>query len=157
MTGTPRFTEEEIHLENLRVNCIIGIHPHERTTEQPLIITLRFPADFGPAAASESVADTVDYGEVGRAVRSFVVAGRFQLLETLARRLAVHLCETFALSWVRLRVRKPNAVSDSDGASVSLYCAGAEGQTDSGGVGGPHGGSGAATQAGGRASQGSRR
>ena len=122
MNETHQYTEEEIHLENVRVECIIGIHPHERVNVQPLFITLRFPADFGPAAASESVTDTVDYGEVGRAVRRFVVEGRFQLLETLARRLGAHLCETFALPWVSLTVRKPNAVADSDGACVSLRC-----------------------------------
>ena len=122
MNATHRHTEEEIHLENLRVECIIGIHPHEREHEQPLFITLRFPSDFSRAAASESVADTVDYGEVARAVRTFVIAGRFQLLETLARRLASHLCERFGLTWVRLTVRKPNAVADSGGAVVSLRC-----------------------------------
>ena len=115
-----QYSDEEILLENLRVDCIIGIHPHERINEQPLVISLRFPWDFAAAAASESVADTVDYGQVARAVRSFVVQGRFELLETLARRLAEHVLQSFGVAWVRLQVRKPGAVPDSDGAAVAL-------------------------------------
>ena len=116
------YSEEEIQLEDLRVDCIIGVHPYERETEQPLVISVGFGWDFGPAAASEALERTVDYGQVGRSVRAFVVEGRFHLLETLARRLGAHLLEQFPMPWVRLKIRKPKAVADSDGACVSLLC-----------------------------------
>jgi dihydroneopterin aldolase len=122
------FRDETIHLDNLRVDCIVGVKPDERQSEQPLLISLAFAADFGPAAERDDLARTVDYSEVARETRSFVRAGRFLLLETLARRLALHLCERFSLRRITLSVRKPQAVPDSDGPAVSLTVVREEGR-----------------------------
>lgn len=118
-----RFEDETLHIDNLRVDCIIGVRPHEREREQPLLLSIAFPGDFGAAAESEALERTVDYGEVARSARRFVQAGRFQLLETLARRLGVHLCEQFGLPSVRLHIRKPEAIADCEGPAVSLTVA----------------------------------
>ncbi len=115
-----RYEEETVRIENLEVRCIIGVRPHERETEQPLVISLAFPRDFAAAAASESLEDTVDYSAMARAAGAFVREGRFRLLETLARRLGAHLCERFGLDVLHLRVRKPQAITDAEGAAVSL-------------------------------------
>jgi 7,8-dihydroneopterin aldolase/epimerase/oxygenase len=115
-----RFEDETIYIENLRVQCIVGVRPFERQHEQPLLLSIAFPADFAAASASGALADTVDYSAVAGAAKDFVREGRFELLETLARELGRHLCERFALASMRLRVRKPLAISDSDGPAVSL-------------------------------------
>lgn len=115
-----RFEDETIYIDGLHVECIVGVRPHEREHEQPLVLDIAFPADFGPAADSGDLERTVDYSALAKDVRTFLRDGRYELLETLARRLGVHLCETFGLERVFLRVRKPRAVSDSDGPAVSL-------------------------------------
>jgi len=115
-----RFDDETIHIENLRVECIVGIHPHEREQPQPLLIALSVPWDFAPAAASEDVAHTLDYSALAEAAARFVVAGRFRLLETLARELARHLAERFGLGALHVHVRKPQAVASSTGSEASL-------------------------------------
>ena len=131
-----RFEEETIHIENLKVDCIVGVHPEEREREQPLVISLSFPANFEAAAGSESLAQTVDYSAVARDARQFVTEGRFQLLETLARELGTHLCQRFGLASMRLSVKKPRAIAGSDGAAVSLTVA----AESIAGAGGKHGG-----------------
>lgn len=118
-----RFEAETIHIENLKVQCIIGVRPTEREREQPLVMSIAFPQDFGDAAEGDTLERTVNYSEVAQAARDFVREGRFGLLETLARRLGVHLCERFALARVALHVRKPQAIADSDGPAVSLTVA----------------------------------
>ena len=115
-----RFAQETIHIDNLHVECIIGIHPHERERPQPLLVSVAIPTEFTRAAAAERIEATLNYSAVADAIREFVIAGRFQLLETLARGLARQLCERFGLAGLHLRVRKPQAVSGSDGAAVSL-------------------------------------
>ena len=114
------FSEETIHIENLRVECIIGIHPHEREHTQPLLISLSIPWSFAQASASEEIAATVNYSAVAKETTRFVQEGKFQLLETLARRLAQHLGSTFGLGELHLYIQKPEAVAASDGAAVSL-------------------------------------
>ena len=62
----------------------------------------------------------VDYSAMAQAIREFVQAGQFQLLETLARRLADHVGQRFGLERLHLHIRKPEAIEDSGGAAVSL-------------------------------------
>ncbi|MDH5750977.1 MAG: dihydroneopterin aldolase [Deltaproteobacteria bacterium] len=114
------FSKEEVRINDLRVDCIIGIDQEEREQIQPLFITITFPVDFGPSAQSAQIEDTVDYSDVAAEARRFVVEGQFRLLEELARALARHLCERFPLSAVSLNVLKPESISGSGGASVSL-------------------------------------
>ncbi|MBI4081695.1 MAG: dihydroneopterin aldolase [Candidatus Lambdaproteobacteria bacterium] len=115
-----RFEAETIHLHDLRVECIIGVNPAERETPQPLLISLSFPRDFAQAARRDALEHTIDYAEVARAAREFAGAGRYLLLETLARRLGEHLCTRFALDALSLHIRKPAAVAGSAGPAVSL-------------------------------------
>ena len=115
-----RFTEETVRIHNLRFPCIIGVNPEERTTEQPLVVTVAFRGDFAHAAETEDLKHTINYSEVAQEIREFSRAGRFRLLETLARRLAAHLSDKFRLTELTLQIRKPLAVADSDGPEVSL-------------------------------------
>lgn len=116
----PRFEDETIHIKNLRVECIVGVHSHEREQAQPLIVDVALAVDFAAASQSEALENTVDYSEVAREIENFVQVGRYQLLETLTRELAAHLGERFGLNRVALRVAKPQAVPGSDGAALSL-------------------------------------
>ncbi|HCP46975.1 MAG TPA: dihydroneopterin aldolase, partial [Deltaproteobacteria bacterium] len=38
-----------IGLRRLRIDCIVGIHPHEREAVQPLFVDVELDRDFGPA------------------------------------------------------------------------------------------------------------
>jgi dihydroneopterin aldolase len=115
-----RFSDETIHITNLRVNCVIGVNPHERIEEQPLIFNISFPADFGGAAQDDDLSWTVNYAEVAQEVRNFTREGKFHLLETLARQLATHICDRFSVTELKLHIRKPAVIADSDGPAVSL-------------------------------------
>lgn len=114
------YSNETIYIDDLRVQCIIGVRPHEREQPQPLVISASFPWDFGRPGESERLEDTVDYSTMAQAIREFAQAGQFQLLETLARRLADHVGRRFGLARLHLHIRKPEAIEDSDGAAVSL-------------------------------------
>ena len=115
-----RISAETIHVENLRVQGVIGVRAEERLRPQPLSVDLALEQDFARAAESDDIGHTVDYSELCAAIRAFVAAHRFHLLETLIRRLAEHLSERFAFSRLSLHIRKPGAIADADAAAVSL-------------------------------------
>jgi dihydroneopterin aldolase len=96
------------------------VRPEERVREQNLVLDLSFPADFAAAADSEELARTVDYSALTREAGEFLRREQFRLLETLARGLGRHLCETFGLERLSLTVRKPEAIADAAGPAVSL-------------------------------------
>ncbi len=64
-----------------------GVLPEERERSQPFQVDLELEVDVTKAAASDDLADTVDYGAVAEAVSRVVVEERFALLEALAARI----------------------------------------------------------------------
>ena len=119
----PEFSEETTHIVDLEVRCTIGIHPQERSAKQPLIVNASYGQNFAAAAEGDRIGDTVDYSRFGAVIREFVENSRFQLLETLIRRLATHLAGEFPVRRLTLHIRKPQAIPGSAGAAVSLTLA----------------------------------
>ena len=104
MTGTAG-------LKDLRVDCIVGIYPHERVHTQTVLVDVELDYDFAPAVESDAIADAVDYDVVASSVTELLQAGRFQLIETMAERTAALLLSRVpVVTAVRVEVRKPAAV-----------------------------------------------
>lgn len=99
-----------IFLHDLRVETVIGIWGWERKIRQTVAIDLDMSADIRKAAASDSVEDTLNYKLVAKRVQQFVADSSFQLVETLAERIAEIVLGEFDVAWVRVRVNKPGAI-----------------------------------------------
>ena len=66
------------------------------------------------------MADTIDYKKVAKRIVAFTSASSFQLVETLAHRLALLLLEEFGLAWIRLTIDKPGAIRGSKDVGVTV-------------------------------------
>lgn len=104
-------TLDAILLEGLRVECIIGDLPHERTFPQELFLDLELGCDLRPAARSDALADTVNYVAVAEAVRTALTEGRCQMVERAAQLAAdAALATDPRIVSVRVTLRKPHAL-----------------------------------------------
>ena len=111
---------DRIFLRDLRVETIIGVFEWERDTRQTVCIDLTMPGDTRRAAASDHIDDTLNYHSVAERVRALTENASFQLVETLAERIA-ELCITdFDMPWVEVRVNKPGAVKGAQDVGVSI-------------------------------------
>jgi dihydroneopterin aldolase len=99
-----------IFLRGLRIETTIGIYDWERTIKQPVIIDLEMATDIRKAAASEDIADALDYGAVSERVIAFVEQSQFLLIETLAEHIAHILMSEFGVPWLRLTLNKKGAI-----------------------------------------------
>ncbi|MGA7800561.1 MAG: dihydroneopterin aldolase [Gammaproteobacteria bacterium] len=99
---------DTVFVRGLRVPALIGIHAWERRVRQTLVFDLELGADIARAAATDAIADTLDYQAVSRRVAEFAGDSGFGLLETLAEHTAQLLLVEFGIPWVRLSVSKPN-------------------------------------------------
>lgn len=111
---------DTVFIEQLRVDAIIGIHDWERRVRQTLLVDLEMAIDTARAAASESIADALDYQQVCQRVTAFIQAGQYQLLETLAHELAAGLQTEYSLQWLKLRVAKPGALAAAQAVGVTV-------------------------------------
>ena len=80
-----------IRIRGLKVETIVGIHDWERRVPRPVVVDLELATDVAAAAKTDRIAGALDYHAVAQAVIAFVGAAQFQLIETLAERLAEKL------------------------------------------------------------------
>jgi dihydroneopterin aldolase len=98
---------DTVSIRELRVSAVIGVHDWEREIEQTLVFAVDMAADVAKAAASDRISDALDYSAVAQTVTDVVTQGEFQLIETVAERVARQLLADYPLGWVRVEVAKP--------------------------------------------------
>lgn len=111
---------DTIFLQDLRVDAVVGIWDWERKIRQTVSIDLEMGTDIARAAASDSIDDTLNYKEVAKRVATFVGDSEFQLVETMAERIAGIVLGEFDVPWVKVRVNKPGAVRGSSGVGIII-------------------------------------
>jgi dihydroneopterin aldolase len=111
---------DKIFLNELKVETVIGIWEWERKIRQTVVIDLEMSADIAKAAATDNVEDTLNYKSVAKRVQAFVADSSFQLVETLAERIAGIVREEFDVEWVKVRVNKPGAIRGSRDVGILI-------------------------------------
>jgi len=111
---------DTVFIEDLRIETVIGIYDWERQIRQVVALDLEMAFDNRKPAASDRIEDTLDYKKVAKRVIAFVEGSSFQLVETLAERIAQLILEEFALAWVRVSVNKPGAIRGSRDVGVTI-------------------------------------
>lgn len=109
-----------LFLRGLSIECIIGFIEWERHVKQTVVIDLELPIDCRGAAATDEVANTLDYKKLAKRVIAFVEASEFKLVETLAHRAALLVLQEFDVPWVRLTLNKPGAIRSSRDVGVAI-------------------------------------
>lgn len=97
-----------------------GVFEFERREGQIFLIDLVLGIDTAPAAASDDLPDTVDYGSLVASVKAAVEKDPVDLIETLAQRIADVCLLDNRVEWVRVTVHKPDAPIDATFLDVAL-------------------------------------
>ena len=108
-----------IRIKNLRLQTIIGVHDWERERQQDVVINARIEFDGSAAAASDDLADSVDYKAIERRITEEIVHSRYNLLERLAARVIEIIMEQPRVQACEVEVDKPHALSSADSVSVT--------------------------------------
>ena len=109
-----------IYFRELRVETVIGVYEWERRITQPVIIDLEMAADVQAAASTDNIDDTLNYKAVAKRLIEFVEKSQFQLVETLAERVAEVVMSEFQVSWLRLQINKKGALRGARDVGVII-------------------------------------
>jgi len=109
---------DKVFIEGLEIETLIGIYDWERRIRQPLVFDLEMAFDNRKPAASDDIADTLNYKSVSKRLIEFVSQSEYQLVETLAERCAQILLEEFGVAHVKLKLSKPGAVRGAKAVGV---------------------------------------
>jgi 7,8-dihydroneopterin aldolase/epimerase/oxygenase len=106
---------DRIILSAIRCEGRLGASAEERAFPQLVEVDLEVEADLTAAAASDALADTIDYTPLVSAVTMTVEAGAFNLLEGLAGAIVDRALATAPTAHaVTVRVRKLAVPLDAD-------------------------------------------
>lgn len=109
-----------VFIRGLRLDTCIGIHDWEKQTSRPVILDLEMAGDVARAAATDLIADALDYDAVTRRLTELVTNNRHELVETLAEKCAALLMREFDIPWLRLSLNKPGAVGEGVDVGVVI-------------------------------------
>ena len=109
-----------IEVRGLKLKGRVGTTPEERSAPQPILISIAVRTDTRLASTTDDISATLDYNAIVRRISSIVGDEEFQLIETLADRIArTLLTDARALDcWVR--VAKPAAPLSEDVDEVAV-------------------------------------
>ncbi|MDN3651967.1 dihydroneopterin aldolase [Thalassotalea ponticola] len=109
-----------VFIEGLKIDTTIGYYDWEKTIKQPLIFDLQMGCDIRLAAAGDELHKTVNYADVAADIELIAQEKVVDLLETLAENMAQRLMQKYAISWLRLKINKPQAVANAQGVGVII-------------------------------------
>ena len=97
-----------------------GVFDFERRAGQTFVIDLTLGLDTAPAAASDDLQDTVDYGSLVARVKAAVESDPVDLIETVAQRISDVCLAAGRVEWARVTIHKPDAPIEATFADVAL-------------------------------------
>jgi dihydroneopterin aldolase len=109
-----------VYIKELEIQTVIGIFDWEREVRQTVSIDLDMGTDIRAAAATEDINKTLDYKAVSKRLIAFIEAAEFLLIETMAEQVAAIVLSEFPVSWLRLRLGKPGAVTGARDVGVII-------------------------------------
>ena len=102
-----------ILLEGIEVPAALGVSSAERRMRRLVCIDLEIECAPSRAGRTDSLAHTIDYGEIYRAVEEVACTREHRLVEALAERVADDLLSRFPIEACTVVVRKPTPVAGS--------------------------------------------
>jgi dihydroneopterin aldolase len=104
------------------IECVAhhGVFDHERRDGQVFVVDLVLGVDSRPAAASDDLHDTVDYGSLVAHVKAAVESDPVDLIETVAQRISDVCLLDARVEWARVTIHKPGAPIEATFADVTL-------------------------------------
>ncbi len=109
-----------VFIEDLTIETVIGIYDWERKIRQKVVFNIEMATDIAKAAKTDSIENTLDYKAVSKRIISFVEDSEFQLVETMAERVAEIIQTEFSVPWLKLKLSKPGAVRGSKAVGVII-------------------------------------
>ncbi len=100
---------DQIHLKDLLLRTIIGVNESERHHKQDVLINVTLYTDH-TAAASDNIADTVNYETLTNQVINLVIKSSFFLVEKLALEIAKLCLADLRINRVVVTVEKPGVL-----------------------------------------------
>ncbi len=109
-----------VFIKQLEVITTIGVYEWEKSLQQKLYFDLEMAFDNRPAALNDDINLALNYFSVSEAVNQFAQTNHFELIETMAERVAALIMQQFSVPWIKLTLHKPGALPKASSLGVQI-------------------------------------
>lgn len=109
-----------VFVRGLELIGSVGVYEHEHRYEQRVVVSLELQVRDGYDGLSDQLSAVYDYDLAIRAVKDALDSGHFNLIETLAERIAEACLADRRVSEVRVRVEKPDVLPSCLGVGIEI-------------------------------------
>jgi 7,8-dihydroneopterin aldolase/epimerase/oxygenase len=111
---------DELSVTGIECFAHHGVFDFEKREGQVFVVDLVLGIDTRRAAASDDLADTVNYGTLVMDVKAAVESEPVDLIETVVQRIADTCLSDRRVEWARVTLHKPDAPIDATYSDVAL-------------------------------------
>ena len=112
--------QRKIFVRDLVLDANIGVYDSEQGKTQPVRINLDIEVIEPSDPIGDRLEDVVCYNRMTEGIKDIIAEGHIKLVETLAERIAeLAMAHPMAVA-VRVRIEKPNAISEAASAGVEI-------------------------------------
>ena len=109
---------DRIFIEGLTVFAQIGVYDWEQQIKQKLVFDVEMAWDCRQAAETDDVQYCLNYAQVSEFIIQYVQAKPFLLIERVAYEVTEQLQQQFGITWLRLKLSKPQAVTQARNVGI---------------------------------------
>lgn len=111
-----------IFFEEIKCMASIGIHPHELSSEQEVVIWIEIYIDLiNSQSLTDSIEDTLDYDEINSKVKFIVNTKHYSLQETLIDKIAQFCVSLPGVKAARVKTAKTQAYENCKAVGIEVF------------------------------------
>ncbi len=112
---------DKIHISGLHLRTHIGVAAWEQKARQDVLVDIVIHHDQSKAAASDDVADTIDYRGIRDELVRYADESNHALLESFAQYIADVVLKRDGVIAVDVKVAKPGALRFAHSVAVEIH------------------------------------
>ena len=113
-------TTRRVFINDLILDCLIGVHRHERDGSQRIRINLDLTVFETPDPIDDKLANVLCYEDLIVKVRNLAAAGHVNLVETLGERIANLCLAEPNVRMAKVRVEKLDVFADAASVGIEI-------------------------------------
>ncbi|MCL4767366.1 MAG: dihydroneopterin aldolase [Hyphomicrobiaceae bacterium] len=115
-----RAGSRRVFVRGLELIGSVGVYEHEHRYEQRIVVSLALEVQDGYDGTSDELSAVYDYDLAIRAVKVAIGSGHFNLIETLAERIAQSCLADRRVLKARVRLEKPDVLPSCAGVGIEV-------------------------------------
>lgn len=109
-----------VFVRGLELIGSVGVYEHEHRYEQRVVVSLELEVRDDYDGTSDEISRVYDYDLAIRAVKDSLASGHFNLIETLAERIATACLSDRRVFMARVRIEKPDVLPSCAGVGIEI-------------------------------------